>query len=100
MHVHGIDKTNTIRAGGHDEGVGPVSFAEEADPAQKSSVGYSAGGKDDVAAKGQISGRINTVRVFDAHFGNALFELGRVNHQASYHFAVQAAHGRSGNHAL
>ena len=54
MHMHGIDKTNAICAGSHDQGVCPIPFAEKAYASQKSAIRHSASGKDNMAANRQV----------------------------------------------
>src|SRR5690349_8106952 len=100
VHMYSIDKPNAICAGGHDQGVCAVSFAEETHSTQKSAVRHSASGKDNMAADGQVAGRINAFGVLDPHFGDALGEFGRVDDEASDHLAMQAAHGCGSKHTF
>src|SRR5438270_13963492 len=48
MHVYSVNKADTVRARGHDQGMGPVSFAEETHASQKSSISDSTSGENDM----------------------------------------------------
>src|SRR5437764_990123 len=96
FQVHGVNKSHLTILQSHHQGMRADAVAEEANAAQKISVGNSRTSKDDVLARRQVTGFIDAVRVLDAHFFEAFAVFGFRNDEAGEDFAVEAAQGRGG----
>src|SRR5690348_16411198 len=99
-HVNGVAKADVVGVQSHDERMGAVAVAEEADALEQVAGGNATSGEDDLLAGSEVIGAINAMRIVDAHTLHAALQFGVVDHQAADHFAVQAAHGGCGNDAF
>src|SRR5580704_11986468 len=75
------------------------AFAEEPYALKQRAIRHAGGGEDELLAGSEVFCFVNSVLIFDAHAGEALFLL-RLYHQAAEHVAVEAADGGGGNHAF
>src|SRR5579872_6107707 len=98
--MNGVAEADIVGVQSHNQGMGPVAVAKEADALKEVARSNSASDKDDLLAGGQILGMINAVRIVDTHALHAALEICVIDHQTPDHFAMQASHGSRGDHAF
>ena len=94
-----LDEAHFPRAQRHDHRGRPGAFTEEADALHQCAVCHACGGEDNLLARRQIFGFVDTVLIFDSHALQALF-LFRLNDEAPKHVSIQAANSGRSDHAF
>src|SRR5579872_498954 len=99
FEMYALDEAHFPGSQGHDDRGCARALAEEAHAFHQSAVGYAGGGKDQLLARREVFGFVDSILVFNPHAFEAFFLIGLYD-QASEHIAVEAAHGRSSNYAF
>src|SRR5208337_4194886 len=89
VNVHGFDKPDLAFVELHYQRRGARPVSKEAHALEQQTVGNSGCREDDVRARRQLVGGINTLGVADNHIFHAFGLLGRVADQTTDHVAIQ-----------
>src|SRR6478735_7123612 len=71
-HVDRVDEADLLGAVGHHQRMGPRSATEEANALQQIAGGHAGGGEDEILARCEVLGPIDTLLITMAHPGSTL----------------------------